>query len=68
MAARVEAHPELMRARKGIIEHCFGTIKRSMGFDYFLLRGFKKVDVEMRLTAMAYNLKRAINILGVGAP
>lgn len=31
MAARVRANPELMRRRKAIIEHCFGTIKRTLG-------------------------------------
>ena len=67
MAIRVAAHPEIMRARKGIIEHCFGTLKRGWGFDHFLCRGLKKVGVEMSLATLAYNLKRAINILGVPA-
>lgn len=67
MAVRVAAHPEIMRARKGIIEHCFGTLKRGWGFDHFLCRGLKKVGVEMSLAALAYNLKRAINLLGVPA-
>ena len=60
MAARVAAHPEILRARKGIIEHCFGTLKRGWGFDHFLCRGLRKVGVEMSLAALAYNLKRAI--------
>ena len=67
MAARVAAHPEIMRARKGIIEHCFGTLKRGWGFDHFLCRGLQKVGVEMSLATLAYNLKRAINLLGVPA-
>ena len=67
MAGRVAAHPEIMRARKGIIEHCLGTLKRGWGFDHFLCRGLKKVGVEMSLAALAYNLKRAINLLGVPA-
>jgi hypothetical protein len=67
MAERVAAHPEIMRARKGIIEHCFGTLKRGWGYDHFLCRGLKKVQVEISLAAMAYNLRRAINILGVPA-
>ena len=66
MAERVAAHPEIMRRRKAIIEHVFGTIKRGMGFTYFLCRGFKKVGAELSLTVLAYNLKRAINLLGVG--
>jgi transposase len=66
MVERVAAHPEIMRRRKAIIEHCFGTIKRGMGFTYFLCRGFKKVSTELSLTVLAYNLKRAINLLGIG--
>jgi hypothetical protein len=27
------ANPRIMRRRKAIIEHCFGTIKRSFGYD-----------------------------------
>ena len=65
MAARVAAHPEIMRARKGIIEHCFGTLKRGWGYDHFLCRGLEKVRVETKLAALAYNMKRAMNILGV---
>ena len=32
---------------------------------YFLTRGLAKVRAEMRLTVLAYNLKRVITILGV---
>jgi two-component SAPR family response regulator len=31
----------------------------------FLMRGLDKVRAEFRLTAPVYNLRRAINILGV---
>ena len=30
MAERVRQHPQIMGRRKAIIEHCFGTIKRSL--------------------------------------
>ena len=65
MAERVRAHPEIMKQRKELIEHVFGTMKRSMDQGYFLLRTRKKVAAEMSLTVLAYNLKRAITILGV---
>ncbi len=65
MAARVAQKPHLMRRRKAIIEHCFGTIKRSFGYDYFLCRGKRAVTTEVNLTVLAYNLKRACNLLGV---
>jgi hypothetical protein len=56
-----------MKKRKAIIEHVFGTIKRSLGYDYFLCRGNQKVATEVNLTTLAYNLKRVCNILGVPA-
>ncbi len=65
MAERVAANPEIMRRRKAIIEHVFGTIKRTLGYTYFLCRGFKAVATEVNLTAFAYNLKRVINIVGM---
>jgi len=65
MAERVAANPQIMRRRKAIIEHCFGTIKRSLGYDYFLCRGMSHVATEVNLAVLAYNLKRACNLVGV---
>ncbi len=65
MPTRVRQNPHLMRRRKAIIEHCFGTIKRSFGYDYFLCRGKRQVTTEVTLTVLAYNLKRACNLVGV---
>jgi transposase len=65
MAERVAKNPHLMRRRKAIIEHCFGTIKRSFGYDYFLCRGKRAVTTEVNLTVLAYNLKRVCNLIGV---
>jgi transposase len=67
MAERVRQNPQIMRRRKAIIEHVFGTIKRSLGYDYFLCRGFHKVATEIHLTVLAYNLKRVCNLVGVPA-
>ena len=58
-------NPQIMRRRKAIIEHCFGTIKRSLGYDYFLCRGMRQVTTEVNLTVLAYNLKRVCNLVGV---
>jgi transposase len=65
MQQRVAAHPEKMKQRKALSEHPFGTIKRGMDAGFFLMRGLAKVRAEMSLTVLAYNLKRAINLLGV---
>ena len=65
MARRVRARPDLLRRRQQLSEPPFGTIKRAMNQGYFLMRGLDKVGAEMSLTVLSYNLKRAINIMGV---
>ena len=54
----------MMRRRKGMVEHPFGTLKRRMDGGQLLLRGLQKVEAEISLAATVYNLTRAINILG----
>lgn len=65
-AARVAAKPEIVRERKTIVEHVFGTM-RLWGHDTFLCRGLAAVRAEFALSALAYNLRRALNICGVAA-
>ena len=50
--------------RMCLSEHPFGTIKRAMGFGYFLLTGIRKVAGEFALMCLGYNIKRAKNLLG----
>jgi hypothetical protein len=54
----------LMAQRKEIVEHPFGTLKRSLGYTIFLLQGMEKVTAEFNLMCSAYNLKRVFNIVG----
>lgn len=54
----------MLKRRKAIVEHPFGTIKRHMNSDYCLLKGKDNVQGEFALTFLVYNLKRTINILG----
>jgi len=65
MAARLKARPEILDTRREIVEHPFGSIKQWMNQGAFLTRGLDKVRAEFSLTALAYNLRRALNILGV---
>jgi transposase len=65
MLQRVAKNREFLELRKELVEHPFGTIKRPMGQDYFLMRGQEKVRGETSLTLLAYNLKRVIKLLGV---
>lgn len=53
------------KRRQAIVEHPFGTIKRSWGFYYTLLKGKEKVSGEYSLVFLAYNMRRAVTILGV---
>lgn len=53
------------KRRQAIVEHPFGTIKRSWGFYYTLLKGREKVSGEYSLVFLAYNMRRAMSILGV---
>ncbi len=63
---RVDAHPEKMRQRRETVEHPFGTIKAWMGSTHFQMKTLKRVGTEMALHVLAYNLKRVMNILGIG--
>jgi len=49
--------------RKCLVEHPFGTVKRALGFTYFLTRGTENVRTESLLHFLAYNMKHLINIL-----
>ncbi|MGK0168654.1 MAG: transposase [Gammaproteobacteria bacterium] len=64
---RLDRRLEMMRLRRDIVEHPFGTLKRWMGAEHFLTRGLHNVATEMSLQVLSYNLKRVINIMGVAA-
>ena len=65
LQARNRGRPELLKQRKTLAEHPFGTIKRGMNQGFFLLKGISKVTTETGLTVLSYNLKRVLNIMGV---
>lgn len=50
---------------RGRIEKIFGTWKRCYGLRRMRWRGLAKAAVQVHLTAIAYNLKRTMNILAV---
>jgi len=63
---RLDEHPEKMRQRRETVEHPFGTIKYWMGYTHFQMKTLKRVGTEMALHVLAYNLKRVMNIMGIG--
>jgi hypothetical protein len=64
MQARLTKHPEVLDRRRETVEHPFGTIKQWMNQGAFLMRGLEKVRAEFSLTALAYNLRRVLNLVG----
>ena len=67
MAERLAARPELLDARRESVEHPFGSIKQWMGQGAFLTRRLENVRGEFSITALAYNIRRAISLVGVPA-
>ena len=65
MRERVRKWPNIMKLRREIVEHPYGTMKRWWDQGFFLMKGLPNVKAEMSLTVLAYNMRRAINILGV---
>jgi len=63
-ATRVAERPDLVAVRKALIEHTFGTL-RNWHHDRFLMRGLEKVRAEFSLSALSYNLRRVLNVVGV---
>lgn len=62
--ARARAQPRLMRLRSATVEHPFGNLKAMMAGG-FLVRTLAKVKGEMALAVLTYNLKHALNLLGM---
>ena len=66
MQERPDRKPDSMRVRRRTAEHPFGTLKMWMGAMHFLTRTLARVRTEMSLHVLAYNLKRVMQILGIG--
>ena len=57
----------MMKKRKCLVEHPFGTLKQWCGWTHFLMRGLEKVRAEFSLLMLCYNFKRVLSILGLDA-
>ena len=64
MQARLSRRPGILERRRETVEHPFGTIKQWMYQGAFLMRGLENVRAEFSLTALAYNLRRVLNLVG----
>ncbi len=67
MQARLDQMPDAMILRRQTVEHPFGTLKSWMRSTHFLTRTLGRVRTEMSLHVLAYNMKRMIQIFGVGS-
>jgi transposase len=65
MQDRLDRTPEASRLRRQTVEHPFGTLKAWMGSTHFLTKRLPRVSTEMGLHVLAYNLKRAMQIVGI---
>lgn len=59
--------PVKIHQRMCTVEHPFGTVKWYGGAHYVLCKGIRKVTGEIGLSFLAYNLRRAINMIGTKA-
>jgi hypothetical protein len=64
--SRLKDYPEAMRVRQATVEHPFGTLKQWMGSG-LLTRQKHNVSTGMSLHVLAYNMKRAVNLVGAKA-
>jgi len=64
---RIKEAPEKIHERMCLPEHPFGTVKWYDGAHYLLCKGKEKATAELGLSFLAYNLKRAIHLVGVEA-
>ena len=64
---RIKESPEKIHERMCLSEHPFGTVKWYDGAHYLLCKGKEKAAAELGLSFLAYNLKRAINMVGTKA-
>ncbi|WP_245270108.1 transposase [Nitrobacter hamburgensis] len=61
--ARLAAWNQPIHRIRGRIEKIFGTWKRSYGLRRMRWRGLAKAAAQIRLTAIAYNLRRTLTII-----
>jgi transposase len=64
---RLDREPDKIRVRRQTVEHPFGTLKHWMGYTHFLTKTLARVSTEMSLHVLAYNIKRVMKIMGIGA-
>lgn len=67
MRERLEADPPIYKRRAATVEHPFGSMMFWNEGKNLLCRGLELANAEFSLSALAYNFKRALKVVGVGA-
>lgn len=62
---RIKEDKDKIKERMCLSEHPFGTVKWFHGAHYLLCKGKEKASAEMGLSFLAYNMIRAINMVGI---
>ena len=62
---RIKEDKEKIKERMCFSEHPFGTVKWFHESHYLLCKGKEKASAEMGLCFLAYNMIRAINMVGI---
>ncbi|MBN2260514.1 MAG: IS1182 family transposase [Clostridiales bacterium] len=60
---KTQENIKIIAKRKEIIEHPFGTLKRTLGYTYFMQKGIENVRSEFNFMCFIYNFKRVLSIL-----
>lgn len=61
---RLRRKPDVLLARRSLVEHPFGTIKSWTSATHLLTKRLPSVSTEVSLQVLAYNIKRAVKLLG----
>lgn len=63
LSARQKLINKLISKKRYIVEQCFGTLKRVFRFERASYRGREKVEGQMRLKAVCFNLLKGLRML-----
>jgi len=61
---RLKSSKKIYHRRQELVEHPFGTVKRTMNGGFYLLRTLPKVSTETALMFLGYNIRRVVTVLG----
>ena len=62
---KTDKSKKAIKQRGSLAEHPFGTIKQTLGWSHFLVRGIEKVSGENALIMFTYNFRRLLNLIGI---